>query len=134
MVTEIGAAVAIVGAVLGSAWCCLEWRAKLTPEVRRLMVEMREGLVAEDRSSSWLIDVARRQEQQLEELIDRVNDRRLRRGCNEVLKGWREVRSCARASSPEVAVEVWHVMDTKAAIGMVLKRVNALERLLPPRR
>ncbi|MGH8909186.1 MAG: hypothetical protein ACRD0K_22505 [Egibacteraceae bacterium] len=131
--TEIAAAVAIVGAVLGSAWCCLEWRAKLTPEVRGLMVEMRESLVAEDRNSSWLLDVARRQEQQLEELIDRVNDRKLRRGCNEVLKRWRDVRSRARAGSREGAVEVWHVMDTKAAIATVLSRVNTLERLLPPR-
>lgn len=95
MIAEVAAVLAIVGAVLGPVWCYLRWRAKLTHEVRRLMVEMRETLdrlIAEDGiSSARFADVARRQEQGLEDLITRVNDRKLRQGGNEVLKAWREV-------------------------------------------
>ncbi|MGH8887960.1 MAG: hypothetical protein ACRDYX_22930 [Egibacteraceae bacterium] len=140
MATEIAtAAVAIVGALLGSVWCWLRWRANLTPEVRRLMVEMRatlDWLIAEDGlNSARFADVVRRQQQGLEDLVTRVNDRELRRGCNEVLEAWREVRWSA--VPPEgiipVAVQVWQAMATKEAIGVVSKRVNTLERLLPPR-
>lgn len=119
-------------------WCYLRWRAKLAPQARRLMTEMRElldGLIAQGSPGSpRFADVGRRQGQALEDLIDRVNDRKLRRYCREALDAWRDVWSAGPSEGAvSLAVEVWRAMTAQQAISVVCKRINTLERLLPPR-
>lgn len=91
----------IASVVVGGTGGVLWWRAAHTAEVRRVVVELRELLdtvVANGGldAPAFLTENARRTEQELEDLVGRVNGRKLRRACSEVLEGYR----CVWASAP----------------------------------
>jgi hypothetical protein len=88
----------VVGTTVGTV---LYWRARCSNDVRRVCVALRE-LMEESVSvggldaSSFLAPEARRDGQELEDLIGRLNDRRLRQRCERV----RDLYRSASASSP----------------------------------
>jgi hypothetical protein len=88
----------VVGTTLGTV---LYWRARCSNDVRRVCVALRE-LMAESvavgglDATNFLAPEASRAEQELEDLIGRVNDRKLRQRCERVLNVYRS----ASASSP----------------------------------
>jgi hypothetical protein len=149
----------IVGA-LGTVIGTVLWlRARAAEDVRRVVIELRALLmdavaVGGHRASRFLGEGPRAAEQGLADLVDRVNDGKLRAACDEVLAAYRRTFAAApgqrrprltiEESSPLYAAqdrgdderrgrEVTHAHETLDAIDVVLRRVNTLERFLPRR-
>lgn len=156
----------ILGALGSALTIYLYWRAAHSADVRRVVVALRETLTTVVATGGldapeFLQQDRQRVEQELEDLVGRVNDGQLRSGCQDVLDGYRRVWASAppepsqrdqvfdeasgELSDSPSQVEEDHrraeqhdrqVEDARAtlnAIRGVLDRVNTLERFLPRR-
>lgn len=151
---------AIAALVGGGAVGYLYWRAAHSTDVRRIMAALRElltsvvatgGLAAPE----FLGQDLQRAAQELDDLVARVHDGRLRRGCHEVLDGYWKVFASA---PPAPGAVLWDLDDSGESSGAaeeqrqraehhtrqvenaratldqidrVTDRLNALERFLP---
>jgi hypothetical protein len=153
-------ALLIIGALLTGVTGILYWRAAHSTDVRRVVVALRETLTTVIANGgldapTFLDPEQQRTVQELEDLVGRVNDRKLRDGCREVLDGYGKVWASAPPEpGPRAAWvcqgEATIISDRDAdrrrdeqhfrqvddarpaldAIDRVLDRVNALERFL----
>lgn len=158
---DVAALVAIASAVIGIPVFWLYWRARSTAEVRRVVVQLRkllQGAVAVGGYDKprFLQAEAQEAEQKLDDLIGRVNDKRLRDACRRLIETYRQTWATSpppvtprmyvagvpetpnpaqdladREHSERKVREVEHAEDGLAIVGEVLTRVNKLERLLP---
>jgi hypothetical protein len=154
----------LILATLGSAGTIyLYWRAAHSADVRRVVVGLRETLTTVVANGGldapeFLQEDRQRAEQELVDLVGRVNDRKLRRECQAVLDGYQKVWASApppggpfaafvgqgesviisdteadRRRNEQHARQVDDARPTLDAIRGVLDRVNKLERFLPRR-
>jgi hypothetical protein len=156
----------ILGALGSALTIYLYWRAAHSADVRRVVVALRETLTTVVATGGldapeFLQQDRQRAEQELVDLVGRVNDDQLRRGCQDVLDGYQRVWASAPpkpsqrdsvfdeasgklSDSPSQVEEDRRrakqrdrqVEDARATLGAikgVLDRVNALERFLPRR-
>jgi hypothetical protein len=149
----------ILGALTSVAAGVLYWRAAHSVEVRRVVVALRETLetvVANGglEEPAFLEPDQQRLELELEDLMGRLNDRKLRARCQGVLDGYRRVWALAPAAlwrppegnpvapsnvnpdqrrDEQFARQVDDALPTIDAIRGVLDRINSLERFLPRR-
>lgn len=147
-----------LGGVIGTA---LWWHANRTADVRRVLVELRRVLqdsvaVGGLEAPAFLAADSQNAEQELEDLIGRVNDRKLPSGCRRVLEGYRRTWASApprqgprayvagsppsphdeaedRQRAEQMQRQVNDARSTLDAIEVALARLNVLERLLPRR-
>jgi hypothetical protein len=95
------------------------WRAVHSKDVRRIMVDLREllttvvargGLAAPE----FLGEDSQRAAQELDDLVARVHDGRLRRGCHDVLDGYWTVFASAPPAPGSV---LWDFDDSRESSG-----------------
>lgn len=152
--------VLLILVALGSAAAAvLYWRAAHSVEVRRVVVALRETLetvVANGglEAPAFLEPDQQRTELELEDLMGRLNDSKLRARCQDVLDGYRQVWASAppalwrppegnpvapsnvkpdQRRDEQFARQVDDALPTIDAIRGVLDRINSLERFLPRR-
>jgi hypothetical protein len=158
MLANVVAVLTILTALGVVATGILYWRAARSGDVRRVVVSIREFLLDLTAhggldTPAFLEDGPRRNEQELKDLLGRLNDRKLREACEAVFESWKRVwasappRREARASflewpdPPEYAGEdadraKRHYRQTEEAhacidlIETALAGVNQLEKFL----
>ena len=146
----------ILGALGSAAAGVLYWRAAHSADLRRVVVALRETLetlVANGglEAPAFLEPDRQRTELELEDLIGRLNDAKLRARCQDVLDGYRQVWASAppalwrppegnpvapsnvkpdQRRDEQFARQVDDALPTIDAIRAVLDRINTLERFL----
>jgi hypothetical protein len=149
----------ILGALGSAAALVLYWRAAHSVDVRRVVVALRETLETVVTNGgleapAFLEPDRQRTELELEDLMGRLNDRKLRARCQDVLDGYRQVWASAppalwrppeenpvapssvkpdQRRDEQFARQVDDALPTIDAVRSVLDRINTLERFLPRR-
>lgn len=146
----------ILGALGSVAAVVLYWRAAHSADLRRVVVGLRETLEAVVANGgleepAFLEPDQQRLELELEDLMGRLNDGKLRARCQDVLDGYRRVWGSAppalwrppegnpvapsnvkpdQRRDEQFARQVDDALPTIDAIRAVLDRINSLERFL----
>lgn len=158
MLANVVAVLTILTALGVVATGALSWRAAHSGDVRRVLFAIREfllGLTAHGGldTPAFLEDGPRRNEQELKDLLGRLNDHKLRKACSAVYESWKRVWASApprpgpriyileAPPDPEYAAEdadraQRHFRQTEEAhtcidlIETALARVNRLQKFL----